>query len=325
MRTAKKAFKTPHPPEQGAIELTAEYPTANGKRLSWQELKADGGRFDVRRPSASDDDSSYLFFRLQSGTRQPVLLLTGSAAGLKVWHNGRLIGENAKIRVPGRGPRSRSCWTPNREAMTFSSAFRSTPKTLAYIFNSAPKGEATATLPDKLDGALLAERLREAGAAGKSESVPPEFLQVDWRQAVGRRRGERPQALRLRSAASKCHAITADQKGGGAPSLAQAGKRFTPPYVVESILLPSKQVADAFRSSTLTLTDGRVLTGLVVSETADGLELLQPDATRKTLVKKDIEERKLSSQSPMPAGLVKTPDELKDLLAYLLSDNPTPP
>ena len=90
-------------------------------------------------------------------------------------------------------------------------------------------------------------------------------------------------------------------------------------------MLPSKQVADAFRSSTLTLTDGRVLTGLVVSETADGLELLQPDATRKPVLKKDIEERKLSSQSPMPAGLVKTPEELKDLLAYLLSDNPAPP
>ena len=89
--------------------------------------------------------------------------------------------------------------------------------------------------------------------------------------------------------------------------------------------MPSKQVADAFRATTLTLTDGRVLTGLVVNETADALELLQPDATRKTVMKKEIEARKLSDQSPMPAGLVKTPDELKDLLAYLLSDNPAPP
>ena len=153
------------------------------------------------------------------------------------------------------------------------------------------KGEAAATLPDKLDGAMLAQRLREAAAAGKSASVPPEFLKVDWLKPSG---GNAARGRKLFGSlgCAKCHAITADQKGGGAPSLSQAGKRFTAPYVVESILLPSKQVADAFRSSTITLTDGRVLTGLVMNETADGLELLQPDATRKAVLKKDIEARK---------------------------------
>jgi putative heme-binding domain-containing protein len=123
----------------------------------------------------------------------------------------------------------------------------------------------------------------------------------------------------------KCHAIAPDQKGGGAPSLAEAGKRFTVPYLLESILLPSKQVADAFRATTLTTRGGLVFTGLVVNETADELELLLPDAARKTLRKSDIEERNLIAQSPMPAGIVKTPRELRDLLAYLLSDNPLPP
>jgi hypothetical protein len=39
----------------------------------------------------------------------------------------------------------------------------------------------------------------------------------------------------------------------------------------------------------------------------------------------DIEEREPVRTSPMPASLVKTPDELRDLLAYLLSDHPSPP
>jgi putative heme-binding domain-containing protein len=318
----EKGFQETHPPEQGAIELTAEYPTTTGQKLSWQDLKADGDHFDVNHLSGSGG-SSYLFFRLQSGTRQPVLLLTGSAAGLKVWHNGRLSGENAKIRAPAAGQDAilLDAQPGSNDILVRVQTDGKDPR--VYLQFRA-KGEAAATLPDKLDGALLAERLRESAAAGKSESVAPEFLKVDWRQASG---GDAAKGRKLFGTlgCAKCHAIMADQKGGGAPSLSQAGKRFTAPYVVESILLPSKQVADAFRSSTLTLTDGRVLTGLVVSETADGLELLQPDATRKPVLKKDIEERKLSSQSPMPAGLVKTPDELKDLLAYLLSDNPAPP
>ena len=318
----EKGFQTTHPPEQGAIELTAEYPTT-GKKLSWQELKADGGPFDMSRLSPSGNGSCYLFFRLQSGARQPVLLLTGSAAALKVWHNGRLIGENVKIRVPAAGQDVilLDAQPGSNDILVRVQIEGKGPRVYLQL---RAKGEATATLPDKLDGALLSQRLRDAGAAGKAESVAPEFLKVDWRQPSG---GDAAKGRKLFGSLGcvKCHAITADQKGGGAPSLSQANKRFTAPYVVESILLPSKQVADAFRSSTLTLTDGRVLTGLVVSETADGLELLQPDATRLALLKKDVDARKLSSQSPMPAGLVKTPEELKDLLAYLLSDNPAPP
>ncbi|HBI43014.1 MAG TPA: hypothetical protein DDY78_09185 [Planctomycetales bacterium] len=319
---SERGFQETHPPELGAIELTAEYPSANGKKLSWQELKAEDRHFDLSRLSASGG-SCYLFFRLQSATRQPVLLLTGSAAGLKVWHNGRLIGENAKARLPAAAQDAILLDAQPGSNDVLVRVHIDGRDARVYLQFRA-KGEAAATMPDKLDGAMLAERLRAAGAAGKSESVAPEFLKVDWRQASG---GDAAKGRKLFGSLGcvKCHAITADQKGGGAPSLTQAGKRFTVPYVVESILLPSKQVADAFRSTTLTLTDGRVLNGLVVNETADGLELLQLDATRMALLKKDIEGRKLSSQSPMPAGLVKTPEELKDLLAYLLSDNPAPP
>jgi hypothetical protein len=62
-----------------------------------------------------------------------------------------------------------------------------------------------------------------------------------------------------------------------------------------------------------------------VSETAELIEVLQSDTTRKFVSKKDVEDRSLSKVSPMPAGLVKNPDELRDLLAYLLSERPLPP
>jgi hypothetical protein len=66
------------------------------------------------------------------------------------------------------------------------------------------------------------------------------------------------------------------------------------------------------------LRDGKTLSGLVLSETSQKIDLLLPDATRRTLAASDVEQRRIQNTSPMPAGLVKTPDELRDLLAFLL-------
>ena len=126
-------------------------------------------------------------------------------------------------------------------------------------------------------------------------------------------------------ACSKCHGITADASVIGGPSLADAKKRFTIPYLVESILLPNKQISPVFKATYVELKSGMVLTGLVVNETADKLEVLLPDATRRSVLMKEIEVRRLIEQSPMPAGVVRRPEELRDLLAYLLMDNPQTP
>jgi putative heme-binding domain-containing protein len=77
-------------------------------------------------------------------------------------------------------------------------------------------------------------------------------------------------------------------------------------------------VSPVFRATLFVLRDGKSLTGLVLSETSEKVELLLPDATRKTIAVSEVEERKVQNVSPMPAGLVKTPDELRDLLAFLL-------
>jgi len=90
-------------------------------------------------------------------------------------------------------------------------------------------------------------------------------------------------------------------------------------------VLPNKQVAEPFRATRFTLASGKDIVGLVVNETADGVEVLLPDATRKQIAKKEIDERTRIDLSPMPAGLVRTPAELRDLLAYILSDRPQPP
>lgn len=175
-------------------------------------------------------------------------------------------------------------------------------------------------LPERVDSAQLAARLRQAAAGGE---VPAELLEIDW---SGPNEGDAARGRQLFASigCAKCHGITAEQPGGGAPNLADAQRRFTAAYLVESVLLPSKQIAEPFRSTVLSLANGQVVTGLVVNETADALELLLPDATRRRISADEIEERGVGRVSPMPSGLIKTPQELRDLLAYLLSDRPAP-
>ena len=178
----------------------------------------------------------------------------------------------------------------------------------------------TATLPEQLGLVTLAERLREAGATAGSQ-IASEFLPVDWPAAVAQADAARGRKLFGADALGcvKCHAATATDQGAGAPSLAEAGKRFTIAHLVESVLLPSKQVAPQFRSTTLELDDGRVLRGLIVSESAEKLSILQNDATKVDVPAKQIVARQLEELSAMPVGLVKTPAELADVIAYLLS------
>ena len=101
-------------------------------------------------------------------------------------------------------------------------------------------------------------------------------------------------------------------------SLSAAGKRFTVAYLAESVLEPGKVVAPLFRATTVVTTDGRSVTGLVSGETAETVELILPDASRVTVPMSDIEDRVVQAVSPMPEGLVRTREELRDLLAYLL-------
>jgi putative heme-binding domain-containing protein len=307
-----------HPPEQGVIDLSAEFPSG-GAKVAWQEAAAGRGRFDWKgRLPAREHSSYYVHFRLEGAGRQPAALFLAAEGTARVWLNGRPAweGDAADAAVPFDAQ-------PGGNDVLIRVRTPRGASTLELHYRAA--GALAAAVPEKLDSATLAQRLKEAGSGQGPDKVAPEFLAVDWAAEVTK--GDAAQGRKLFGTlgCAKCHAVATDQPGGGAPSLAEAKRRFTVPYVVESVLLPSKQVAGPFRATTLELADGKVVTGLVVGETADALELLLPDASRKTILKKDVEARKATEVSPMPAGLVKTPAELRDLLAYLLGDNPLPP
>jgi hypothetical protein len=59
--------------------------------------------------------------------------------------------------------------------------------------------------------------------------------------------------------------------------------------------------------------------GLVTGETSDEIDLLLPAAIHRTVKKSAITKGEIQDCSPMAEGLIRTPAELRELLAFLLS------
>src|SRR5579862_172872 len=149
--------------------------------------------------------------------------------------------------------------------------------------------------------------------------MPDAFRALDWSKESALGDAKQGQALFATRGCAVCHAVKAGDKGGGGPSLAGVAGRFNVAYLVESVMLPSKTVAPMFRASLVKLNSGEVLSGLICGETGDEIEMLLSNGTRRIVKKDAIEKRKVLEKSPMPEGLIQTPAELRDLLAFLIA------
>lgn len=119
----------------------------------------------------------------------------------------------------------------------------------------------------------------------------------------------------------KCHRLN-DQGEKIGPELTGIGSRFSRIHIIESLLEPSRTIAAGFQSQTVAMQDGRVLSGLKLSETADTLVLADNQGKKHSLLKADIEESQAHAGSIMPDGLEKTltVDEFVDLISFLTSE-----
>ena len=94
-----------------------------------------------------------------------------------------------------------------------------------------------------------------------------------------------------------------------------------PEEILESIVEPSKVISDQYKPVTVATADGKLYSGMPVVSDGANLVLLLPDATRVTIPTRDIDAKKESSVSVMPAGLINslTYQEIADLLALFES------
>lgn len=119
-----------------------------------------------------------------------------------------------------------------------------------------------------------------------------------------------------------CHTYADGQTPKG-PHLVDIGRRYKRAELVESILKPSAKIAQGFDTYSFITTSGKVVTGFVVSESAETIEIRQNDGIAVRLKQGEIDERVKQEVSMMPQGLVNnlTPEQLADLIAYLESLN----
>ena len=134
---------------------------------------------------------------------------------------------------------------------------------------------------------------------------------------------ERGRAMFAAAACYKCHRF--DGQGGIiGPDLTGVGQRFTPQYLLEALIEPSKVISDQYQAATFVTSDGRTVTGKVANLNGKNLmivtNMLEPG--KFTSVNVDtIEEQFPSPVSMMPQGLLDTlnQEEILDLIAYLRS------
>ncbi len=151
-------------------------------------------------------------------------------------------------------------------------------------------------------------------AAKDSEPLPPltELLKREGNIAMGRI------VFHSTGTCTKCHIVNGLGREIG-PNLSEIGKKLTKPAMFESILYPSAGISHNYESWTVVTVEGQVLTGLLVSETPDEVQIKDVNAIVHSVKTDDIELRKKQDVSIMPADLQKvmTATDLVDVVEYM--------
>jgi putative heme-binding domain-containing protein len=122
----------------------------------------------------------------------------------------------------------------------------------------------------------------------------------------------------------RCHRLGPDG-GRVGPDLTGIGSRFSRIHLIESILEPSRTVAPSYSTIVVALKDGKVMSGIRVSESKQTLELGDNQGKLHQIAMSDIDQIGTQTVSTMPDGLEKTMTdrEFADLLAFLESEKST--
>ena len=197
-----------------------------------------------------------------------------------------------------------------------------------FLENIRDEAEATLTVSERRS---LASILGQSLVAPLPKNIPPPagpgrtWTHDDAVKAIGPKlRGrdfEKGRNLFHAVSCSACHRFNGE---GGAigPDLTTVANKFSVPDLMESIIDPSKVISDQYDSHIVLDNDGRIAEGLLV-EGEEEVSIYSSDYAAPPIVfrRSDIAVIKKSSVSQMPTALVDmlSPDELRELDAYLLS------
>jgi putative heme-binding domain-containing protein len=123
-----------------------------------------------------------------------------------------------------------------------------------------------------------------------------------------------------------CHRFGALGKEIG-PDLSTVTSRFQKKDILEAIIWPSRVISDQYKSEMFELKSGKVISGVIVRETAASVLVRTADAPERpvSVPKAQIADRGESKVSMMPEGLLDgySQADIANLLAFLMSPPPT--
>jgi putative heme-binding domain-containing protein len=123
----------------------------------------------------------------------------------------------------------------------------------------------------------------------------------------------------------KCHRI-GGEGGDIGPDLSTVGAQFDRVRLAEDVLYPSRSIREGYQQVTAATADGRVIAGLVRSESADTLTLRDAEGRDHAIPRAEIEDRSNAPVSLMPEGLQVglSRQDFADLISYLESLRASP-
>ncbi len=169
----------------------------------------------------------------------------------------------------------------------------------------------------------LDQALRKAGSI---KAIGTQMSKEDKEQLIkdavengNVRRGQkiyrRPELL-----CGSCHRT--ERVGGlSGPDLSTIGSFMTPNSILESMLNPNSDIKQNYETILVTKTNGEVVSGLLHRKTDNSTLIRMANSELVEIPSGEIEQVDVSPVSLMPIGLTRNlhRDELKDLLAYLMS------
>jgi putative membrane-bound dehydrogenase-like protein len=191
-------------------------------------------------------------------------------------------------------------------------------------FDLTPKEkEQLAALAEKLPGARK-ELVKRVLDRNPPKELPKSDDLAAWQSlAAGEGDAAAGERIFFHSRVGSCFRCH-EHEGRGytvGPDLSSIGKSMTRERFIQSLVQPSREMAPQFTPWIVLTNNGETLTGLYIGEEVDGtLKLADQNGKVHRIHPRDIEQKKPSEQSIMPAGLADnlTPQELKDLAAFLL-------
>ena len=133
---------------------------------------------------------------------------------------------------------------------------------------------------------------------------------------------ERGKAIFLREC-TVCHRFGNQGHAIGANLSAYGRKRLPPASLMAQILDPNRELSSNFVNYVVVQLDGRIVNGIIASQTPGSITLKREKNETVTILRKDIEAIKSSGKSLMPEGLEKkiNHQQMADLLQFLLKIN----